>query len=168
MKRRAVLVMLGGVAAAFGGFAHARADVGAPAPRGGGRVEISVIHAIKTDGGGSIDPRLRDLPQLTRDQPFVRYNVYRLLDRKEVGLTRGTPAPYALVNGRTLQVTLTDVTTEAGGAARYHVRVEIGEPGKQAFLKLLEVTAGPNDPFFVAGQSYEGGTLFLELAMRGS
>ena len=46
------------------------------------------------------------------------------------------------------------------------MRVEIGEPGKQAFLKLLEVTAGPNDPFFVAGQTYEGGTLFLELAMH--
>jgi hypothetical protein len=162
VKRRALLAWLPGAVllAAAGPLAYA-----APPAPSSARVEISVIHALKADGGGAIDPRLRDLPQLTRDQPFVRYNVYRLLDRKEVGLARGTPTPYPLVNGRILQVTLTDVTTENGGA-RYHVRVEIGEPGKQAFLKLLEVTAGPNDPFFVAGQSYEGGTLFLELAMR--
>jgi hypothetical protein len=160
VKRRALMTLVGGAVVAV-----SAGRVGLAAPPTGARVEISVIHALKSDGGGSIDPRLRDLPQLTHDQPFVRYNVYRLLDRKEVPLERGKPAAYPLVNGRTLQVTLTDVTTESG--PRYHVRVEIGEPGKQAFLKLLEVTAGPNDPFFVAGQSYEGGTLFLELAMRG-
>ena len=55
--------------------------------------------------GGRFHPRLRYLPQLTRDEPFVRYNVYRLLDRKEVSLERGKPIPYPLVNGRTLQVT---------------------------------------------------------------
>ena len=42
----------------------------------------------------------------------------------------------------------------------------IDDPGKQAFLKLLEVTAGVNEPFFVGGQSYEGGTLFLEIVVR--
>ena len=46
------------------------------------------------------------------------------------------------------------------------MRAEIGEPGKKAFLKLLEVTASGNEPFFVGGQSYEGGTLFLELVVR--
>jgi hypothetical protein len=158
------MALLGGAAGAVVAGSVARLASAAAPP--GARVEVSVIHALKADGGASIDPRLRDLPQLTRDQPFVRYNVYRLLDRKDVPLERGKPVPYPLVNGRTLQVTLTDVTVESGGP-RYHVRVEIGEPGKQAFLKLLEVTAGPNDPFFVAGQSYEGGTLFLELAMRG-
>jgi hypothetical protein len=127
--------------------------------------DIRVILASRTDGGVSIDPQLRDLPQLTRDQPFVRYNVYRLLDRKLLPLEQGKPSAYPLVNGRTLQVTLVDVTEEKN-EKRYHVRVEIGEPGKQAFLKLLEVTAGGNDPFFVAGQSYQGGTLFLGLAVR--
>ncbi len=128
-------------------------------------IEISVIHAMRSDAGGSIDPQLRDLPQLTRDQPFVRYNVYKLLERKELPLEPDKPATSVLANGRTLQVTLVDVAEDAG-ARRFHVRAEIGEPGKKAFLKLLEVTASANEPFFVGGQSYEGGTLFLELVVR--
>jgi hypothetical protein len=128
-------------------------------------LQVTVIHAMISDAGGSIDPLLRDLPQLGRDQPFVRYNVYKLLDRKEVALDPGQPAVTALPNGRVLQVTLVDEVGEGPGR-RFHVRAEIGEPGKKAFLKLLEVTASPNEPFFVGGQSYQGGTLFLELAVR--
>jgi hypothetical protein len=146
-------------ALAFGGFAGG-AMAGDRAPS----LEITVIHASRTDGGGAIDPLLRDLPQLGRDQPFVRYNVYRVLERKAVSLEPGKPASSVLPNGRTLQVTLVDEDASAG--RRYHVRAEIGEPGKKAFLKLLEVTAGSNEPFFVGGQSYEGGTLFLELVVR--
>jgi hypothetical protein len=33
-------------------------------------------------------------------------------------------------------------------------------------LKDLHVTAGANQPFFVGGQQYEGGVLFLELVVR--
>ncbi len=128
-------------------------------------IEVTVIHALKTDGGASIDPRLRDLPQLTSEQPFVRYNVYRLLDRKRAPLEPGKPVSSLLPNGRTLQVTLGEVTQEKG-QPRYRVRAEIAEPGKQAFLKLLEVTAGGDQPFFVGGQSYEGGALFIELVVR--
>jgi hypothetical protein len=128
-------------------------------------LQVTVIHAMISDASGSIDPLLRDLPQLGRDQPFVRYNVYKLLDRKELALDPGKPAVTALPNGRVLQVTLVDEVGE-GPSRRFHVRAEIGEPGKTAFLKLLEVTASPNEPFFVGGQSYQGGTLFLELAVR--
>jgi hypothetical protein len=130
-------------------------------------VEISVIHATRTDGGVSIDPQLRDLPQLTKQQPFVRYNAFRLLDRKQLTFERGKPVVYALVDGRTLQVTLVE-EADAGqkGGERYHVRAEIAGPGKKEFLKLLEVTAGRGDPFFVGGQSYQGGTLFLEFVIR--
>jgi hypothetical protein len=127
-------------------------------------IEITVIHALRTDGGLSIDPQLKDLPQLTRE-PFVRYNVYRLLDRRQLPLEPGKPATSTLVNGRTLQITLIDAT-EDGGEPRYHVRAEINDPGKQAFLKLLEVTASGNEPFFVGGQSHQGGTLFIELVVR--
>lgn len=166
MNRRALLAVVGGTLVTATATAWVSGRPARAAGPAGPRVEISVIHAVRSDAGGSIDPRLRDLPQLTRDEPFVRYNVYRLLDRRELPLERGKPTPDALVNGRTLQVTLTDVTQEKG-EKRYHVRVEIDDPGKQAFLKLLEVTASANDPFFVAGQSYQGGTLFLEFVMRG-
>ena len=129
-------------------------------------VEIRVMHGLHSDAGASIDPKLRDLPQLTRDEPFVRYNVYKLIDDKVVPLEKGKPASYDIVNGRTMQITLVDVTQEKN-ESRYHVRAEINEPGKKAYLRLLEVTASANQPFFVAGQSYQGGTLFLEIVVRG-
>ncbi len=132
-------------------------------------LEITVIYAARADGGAAIDPGLRDLPQLTRDQPFVRYNVYRLLERKELPLEEGKPETYSIVNGRTLQITLVDTQGGSGShpERRFHVRAAIEEPGKQAFLKLLDVTATESEPFFVGGQSYQGGTLFLELVVRG-
>jgi hypothetical protein len=131
----------------------------------GPALEITVIHALRSDAGGSIDPLLRDLPQLARDAPFDRYNVYRVLERKEVPLEVNRPVSSGLPNGRVLQVTLVEPSVEGVGR-RFHVRAEIGEPGKKAFLKLLEVTASGNEPFFVGGQSYGGGTLFLELVVR--
>src|SRR5260370_42624539 len=85
-------------------------------------VEISVIHALRVDGGLSIDPRLRDLPQLTREQPFVRYNMYKLLGRKELVIETGRPITEALVNGRALQVTLLDAS-EQNGQERFHCPV---------------------------------------------
>jgi hypothetical protein len=129
-------------------------------------IELLVIHATTTDAAGTIDPKLRDLPQLTKEQPFVRYNVYRLLDRRQFPLEAGRPATYDIVNGRTLRVTLASVTRPDGGESRYQLETEIGQPGKAAFLKGLHVTASANQPFFVGGQSYQGGTLFLELVVR--
>jgi hypothetical protein len=126
-------------------------------------IELTVIHATSSDAGGTIDPQLRDLPQLTRDQPFVRYNVYRVIEKTALPLEAGKAAASPLPNGRTLQLTLVD---DPGASHRYHVRAAIDDPGKKAFLKLLEVTASGNEPFFVGGQSYQGGTLFLELVVR--
>jgi hypothetical protein len=158
LSRRSLLVLLGVLALVAWPAAPASAG---KAPS----VEVSVIHATRTDGGISIDPQLRDLPQLTSQQPFVRYNVFKLLDRKELPCEKGKPALVGLVDGRTLQVTLVDVTDKSSDQ-RYHLRAEIAGPGKKEFLKLLEVTASANEPFFVGGQSYQGGTLFLELVVR--
>jgi hypothetical protein len=128
-------------------------------------VEISVIQASLTDGGMTIDAQLPDLSRHTREQPFLRFNTFKLLDRRELPIQVGKPVVDTLVNGRTLEVTLLDVT-DRGGDKRFHLRAGIDEPGKQALLKLLEVTAGANDPFFVAGQAFRGGTLFLEIVVR--
>ena len=147
-----------GLVLAAGGSAQA-------APPKPPTVEISVIHALRVDGGLSIDPRLRDLPQLTREQPFVRFNLYKLLGRTELAIEPGRPITESLVNGRFLRITLLDAS-EQNEKKRFHLRVAIDEPGKGAVLKLLEVTASGNDPFFVGGQSYQGGTLFLELVVR--
>jgi hypothetical protein len=136
----------------------------AVAAGGGPSLEVSVIHATRTDGGTSIDPQLRDLPDLTKE-PFVRYNVYHLLDRKQFRLEEGKPVAEELANGRSLQVVLDGVAADAG-ERRYSLQAQIGEPGKKAFLRSLQVTASANQPFFVAGQSYQGGTLFIELVVR--
>jgi len=147
--------------ALLGASAHSALAAGPAAPA----IEITVIHALRSDAGASIDPLLRDLPQLGRDAPFDRYNVYKVLERKQLPLEVNKPAATGLPNGRALQVTLVEPPVAATGR-RFHVRAEIGEPGKKAFLKLLEVSASGNEPFFVGGQSYEGGTLFLELVVR--
>jgi hypothetical protein len=131
----------------------------------GSKLEVSIIHATQTDGGRSIDPALKDLPQLTRDQPFVRYNVYKLLDRKLFPLEANKPISFPLPNGRVLQVTLGGVTVEKN-EKRYQLEAQIAEPGKAAFLKSLQVTTSENEPFFVGGQSYNGGVMFLELLVK--
>jgi hypothetical protein len=159
MSRRALLVAIAGVLLVLGiapGLAVAAGS--------GPSLELLIIHATRTDGGVSIDPQLHDLPDLTKE-PFARYNVYRLLDRKQFRLDEGKPIVQELVNGRSLQVVLDGVAADAG-EKRYRVQAQIGEAGKKAFLRSLQVTASANEPFFVAGQSYAGGTLFLELVVR--
>lgn len=157
-------VLVAVVAAVFLAFA-AVGGIALAASTHGPSLEVSVIHALQSDAGGSIDPRLRDLPQLTRDQPFVRYNVYKLLDRRSFPLDVGKPVTYGIVDGRTLQVTLASVGADKN-EKRYQMNAQIGEAGKDAFLKSLQVTASANEPFFIGGQSYQGGTLFIELAVR--
>jgi len=160
--RRALVAVLAAallaVVAGAGGIALA-------ASTHGPSLEVSVIQASQSDAGGSIDPRLKDLPQLTRDQPFVRYNVYKLLDRRSFPLDVGKAVTYGIVDGRTLQVTLAGTSMDKN-EKRYQMGAQIGEPGKEAFLKSLQVTASANEPFFIGGQSYQGGTLFLELVVR--
>ena len=63
-------------------------------------------------------------------------------------------------------MTLGSLSQGDAGEKRYQLEAHIGEPGKAAFLKGLHVTLGENQPFFVGGQSYQGGTLFLELRGR--
>ncbi len=134
-------------------------------PPKGPNIELTIIHATYVDGGAAIDPRLPRLPTLTGSEPFTHYNVFTLLDRKELPLEAGKPVAYALVNGRNVAVTLGGVSQGDAGGKRYQLEAHIGEPGKAAYLKGLQVTLGANQPFYVGGQSYQGGTLFLELVV---
>jgi hypothetical protein len=125
-------------------------------------VEIMVLYATMAPGPGSIDPAIGKMPQLTKP-PFSVFNTYRLLDRKVIPLELGKSGPYTLPNGRILQVTFMDPTPEK----RFHIKVAINPPsGNGSYLKLLEVTAEPNDPFFVAGQPYKDGVLVLGISLR--
>jgi hypothetical protein len=155
--RRLLVAAVAVTTLAGGGAGVARA-----ATHTGPTIELSVIAATSTDGGASIDPQLHDLPQ--KEQPFARYNVFRLLDRRQFRLDASKPVTYGLVNGRTVQVSLEGVSD--GGPRRYQLETQILETGKGDFLRGLHVTASENQAFFVGGQSYQGGTLFLELVVR--
>jgi len=148
----AIVLAWGGAALAQGGSPN------------GPTLEVFVIQATRTDASASVDPQLRDLP--TRQQPFDRYNVYKLLDHQRFALGEGKSVAYALVNGRTLDVSLGGVTQSDAGEARYQIATQILQRGKDAFLKSLHVTASANQPFYVGGQSFQGGTLFVELVVR--
>jgi len=125
--------------------------------------EILVLHATQRPGAGTIDPSIGELPQL-KNPPFNSYNTYKLLARKGVSLRKGVPTDYVLADGRKLELTLLDRV--AGKPARYRLAASIGAPKGEAFLKKIEVTASPNEPFFVAGQSHKGGILVLGIAIR--
>jgi hypothetical protein len=132
----------------------------------GPKLEILTIHATKNDGGVEIEEALKPIIDPKRE-PFTRYNVYKTLDKKLAPFEQDRPVTYPIVNGRTLQVTLLKVDADKP-EKRYHVRAAIDREreGRRAYLKTLEVTAGANETFFVAGQSYENGKLFLGLTVR--
>jgi hypothetical protein len=130
-----------------------------PAASSAVNAEITVIHATQ-EAIGSIDPRIGNMPQLTKP-PFSSYNTYKLLDRKTVTADKGKATTYALPNGRTLQI-----AAELLPNRSYRVQASISRPEGGAFLKLLEVTAAANDPFFVAGQTYGKGSLVIAITIR--
>jgi len=123
--------------------------------------EIMVLFATQMPGAGSIDPAIGNLPQL-RKPPLSSYNTYRLLDKRSLPIQIGTSSTYTLANGRVLQVSFVEMTPDHG----FHVRAAINQPGGNAYLKLLELTAKPNDPFFVGGQSFNGGSILLAITLR--
>jgi len=118
---------------------------------------VSVIQASRTDAGaGSVDPRIgSDLPHARA--PFNAYNVFKLLDRKLFPLDASTPVTYALANGRTLMVGLDGVSDDAG-ERRYAMHAQIND-----YLQGLKVVVSAREPFWLGGQSYDGGTLLIEL-----
>ena len=74
--------------------------VGAPqaeAQPGGPKAEVLVIHGTQCDKP-SVDPAIGEVPPL-------KYNCYRLLDRKLLPLQQGAPSTMQLANGRIFQVT---------------------------------------------------------------
>jgi hypothetical protein len=123
--------------------------------------EVMVLHATLVDTSGFIDPAIGSLPQL-RKPPLSAYNTYKLLDKRALPIQMGRSATYTLANGRVLQLTFIEPTPQNG----FHVKAAINQPGGNAYLKQLELTAKPNEPFFLAGQQYKGGVLVLAITLR--
>ena len=116
--------------------------------------EVFVVLARETEG--TVDPALSDIPALRRP-PFNAFNSMEVLSRSQSHLSAETPIEVRLPNGRQLRVELDGPT----GDGRYRVRVSINTPGQSDYLPLLQIVASPGDPFFVAGQNWQGGTLVI-------
>jgi hypothetical protein len=124
----------------------ARADATGP------KADILVIHALNTPGAAATDPALAGLKQL-KNVPFNGYNVFKLLDTKSVPLVKTGGSVIPLANGYKFSLSLTSAQGN-----QLHIVPAIG---KVAPAPLPEVTAKANEPFFVAGQSYQGGILII-------
>lgn len=122
--------------------------------------EVLVLHATQA-ASPSIDPRIGNLPQLTKPPFSKKYNTYKFLDRKSLAVERGKAAVYTLPTGRLLQVTV----EPAGTLYRVTAAISKDKSGGE-YLKVLEVTAPKGEPFFVAGQAYDGGALVIALTIK--
>jgi hypothetical protein len=119
-------------------------------------VTAEVLVILAKESEGTIDPALRDIAALRRP-PFNGFTSMAILDRPRVSLRTGRPTMVNLPNGRRVQITLQQIMPNG----RYRVRVSINRPEQNDYLPLLSVVASPGDPFFVAGQSHDGGTLVI-------
>jgi hypothetical protein len=161
MQRAAVLSIVA-AAIGVGWLAFPATAIAAADPN----ADIMELQGTQTPGAGSIDPRVGNVPQLKKP-PLSSYNTYKLLNRKSFPIKKGAPASYTLANGRVLQLTFTETTPDN----RFRVLTTISEPNAKDFLKKLEVVAGANELFFVAGQNLDPknpdkGALVLGITIR--
>ena len=118
--------------------------------------EVLVVLASGEEGAHGIDASLSDIRAL-KHPPFNEYKTLKLLSRTKVQLPRDQSVEIALPNGRTLVLRLVKKLPDG----RAKVQVSISRPNRKEYLPLLEVIASTGEPFFVAGQRYDGGTLVL-------
>jgi len=121
-----------------------------------GAVQAEVLVVLASEQAGAVDPALSTIAALRRP-PFNSFQSLRLLSRPQIALRAGQPTDLALPNGRTLQIVLQQVMPDG----RFRIRVAINRPNESDYLPLLQVVASAGDPFFVAGQGHEGGTLVI-------
>jgi len=119
-------------------------------------VPAEVLVVLAKEEEGKIDPQLKKLTALRRP-PFNSFRSMKILSKPKLTLTPGKDEIVSLPNGRRLKLTLLRVMPDG----RYKVRAAINRPNKSDYLPLLQVVASAGDPFFVAGQSYQGGTLVV-------
>ena len=115
-----------------------------------------VLIVLGSSEGSGSDPQLDKLAAL-RKPPFDSFPKKTLLQRSDVMLEPGSPSEIDLPNGRKLRLALLEKLKDG----RLRVSLSINRPGQRDYLPLLSVATAPGDPFFVAGQKHEGGTLII-------
>jgi hypothetical protein len=127
----------------------------APVRADDGKVSGEVIVVLAKEAEGEYDPKLKQMPALQKP-PFNSFKSMKVLSTTQVELAVDKTPTVELPNGRSLQLKLLERMPDG----RHKVQVSINKGGKQDYLPLLTVIAS-GEPFFVAGQSYEGGTLVI-------
>jgi hypothetical protein len=120
------------------------------------KVPAEVLVVLASGEEGAVDASLSHVRAL-KHPPFNEYKTLKLLSRVAVQLPREQAVEIPLPNGRTLVLRLVGKLPDG----RAKVQVSISRPNRKDYLPLLEVIASTGEPFFVAGQRYEGGTLVL-------
>ena len=123
-------------------------------------IPAEVVVILAKEEPGTIDPSLASMSALTR-APFNAFRTMSILSRDSERVRPGQDKDIRLPNGRTLRVQVERVMPDG----RFRVRVSIDRPEAEAYLPLLQVVASPGDPFFVAGQSHDGGTLVIGITI---
>jgi hypothetical protein len=116
--------------------------------------EVFVV--LASEEKGAIDPALSQIKALSRP-PFNAFRTMKVLSRSDISLQTGKPVTVSLPNGRRLKLTLAELMADG----RAKVQLSINRPDKKDYLPLLEVKAKSGEPFFVAGQKHQGGTLII-------
>lgn len=123
-------------------------------------VSGEVLIVLASNAAGPVDPRLATVTALRRP-PFDSYRSMALLSSPRVSLRVGHAEEVELPNGRRIRILLQEITREG----RFRVRVSINRPGVSDYLPEMGVVASPGDPFFIAGQSYQSGTLVIGIRL---
>lgn len=118
-------------------------------------VKGQVLVILAKEEAGPVDDQLKKLQALQK-APFNAYKSMQVLSTHDVEVGADKAALVELPNGRTLQLKLLERMSDG----RHKVQVSINRPGKSDYLPLLTVIVS-SEPFFVAGQSYQGGTLVI-------
>lgn len=134
--------------------AQLRAEDKPAAPKDSVAGEVIVV--LAGDGEGGVDPSLGNIKAL-KQPPFNAFKSMKILSRTPVALQTTQASTVDLPNGRRLQLTLIERMPDG----RTKVQVSINKPGQKDYLPLLQVIASAGEPFFVAGQKYQGGTLVI-------
>jgi hypothetical protein len=139
------------VAGAMLGCAFITSAPAAEAQGNAPQAEVLVIHATQCDKPG-VDPAIGEMPPL-------KYNCYKLVEKKMMPLTKGQSSTTPLPNGRTFQLTYSDQTADK----KYKVGAAISQPDGKGYMKLADITAEPHKRFNVGGFAYQNGALVLAI-----
>ena len=144
-------------------LATAASVAGAAYAQGRNEIRGEVLVLLAKEEAGRVDPSLADIAALRR-APFNAFRSIGVLSRPAISLRVNRPTTVDLPNGRRLQLVLQQVMPDG----RFRVRVSINRPSQNDYLPLLQVVASPGDPFFVAGQQHDGGTLVIGVRLGTS